>query len=211
MALALPLLLGLAVAPLLGGRLSNLDRLRLKATSLLYLALALQLVAFPLHSGWWETPDSIAIPLWLASYGCLIIATLRNVKLPGVPVIGAGMAANLAAILANRGHMPALPGALRAAGLHYHTHYNSALDATPHLALLVDRFGAPAWVPLANVYSVGDILIAAGTILFAFGATGVPAARLFRRRPTSAEPSAAQRTTYSTSVTSATRSSANAT
>ncbi len=38
--------------------------------------------------------------------------------------------------------------------------------ADPHLALLVDRWVAPGWVPLANVYSVGDaILFASGFVV----------------------------------------------
>ena len=41
-------------------------------------------------------------------------------------------------------------------------HNNSIQIVAPHISWLVDRWGAPAWVPLANVFSVGDVLIAAG-------------------------------------------------
>jgi hypothetical protein len=34
--------------------------------------------------------------------------------------------------------------------------------AQPALELLTDRFALPHWLPLANVFSVGDILIGAG-------------------------------------------------
>ena len=44
-------------------------------------------------------------------------------------------------------------------------HNNSIRLAKPHLAALVDRWAAPHWVPLANVYSVGDVLIAVGTVV----------------------------------------------
>lgn len=182
MVLALPLFLGLALAPLLGGSLAKLGTVRLKAIPLLYIALGLQLTAFPIHRALWQTPDRLAIALWLASYACLITAAIRNLDLPGVPLVGAGVAANLAAILSNGGHMPALPRALAAAGLHYDVHYNSAADATPQLAMLVDRFAAPAWVPLANVYSIGDVLIAVGTFVFAVAATGAPRLPLAKRR-----------------------------
>jgi hypothetical protein len=47
MALALPLLAGLALSPLLGGRWSRLADLRLRWVPLFYAAIALQLVAFP--------------------------------------------------------------------------------------------------------------------------------------------------------------------
>jgi hypothetical protein len=68
--------------------------------------------------------------------------------------------------------MPALPAALRAAGLHFHQSRNSIALNSPHFGWLVDRWGAPGWVPLANVYSVGDVLIAVGGFVFALGATG---------------------------------------
>jgi Family of unknown function (DUF5317) len=184
MALALPVVVGLALALLLGGSLARLSRFRLKAIPLLYGALGLQLAAFPVHRGLWQTPDRLAIALWLISYACLIVAAIRNLDVPGVPLVGLGIAANLGAILSNGGHMPALPRALEAAGLHYDVHYNSAADATPHLAMLVDRFAAPAWVPLANVYSIGDVLIAAGTFVFAVAVTGAPRVRLAKRRDT---------------------------
>jgi hypothetical protein len=93
--------------------------------------------------------------------------------MPGIPLIAAGLVSNLAAILANGGHMPALPSALRGAGLHFTKNRNSAELASPHLSWLVDRWAAPSWIPWANVFSVGDILIATGGLLFALGVTGV--------------------------------------
>jgi hypothetical protein len=81
------------------------------------------------------------------------------------------MVSNVAAILANGGHMPALPSALRAAGLHFGHSRNSALMLHANLSWLVDRWAAPAWIPWANVFSIGDVLIAAGGLLFALAAT----------------------------------------
>jgi hypothetical protein len=94
-------------------------------------------------------------------------------------LVVAGMCTNLIAILSNGGHMPALPSALRAAGLHFETNRNSAMDAAPHVAWLVDRWALPSWVPLGNVFSVGDVLIAAGGFVFVLVASGALA---FRRR-----------------------------
>jgi hypothetical protein len=177
-ALALPLLGGLALAPLLGGRWSRLAELRLRLLWVFYAALALQLVAFPFTALPWRTPDRVGVVLWLCSYALFLVCIARNMRLPGVALIGAGTLLNLTAILANGGHMPALPDALRAAGLHFTRSRNSAELASPHLAWLVDRWAAPAWVPWANVFSVGDVLIAVGGLVFALGATGV----LRRRR-----------------------------
>ena len=172
MVLAYPLLLGLVLAPLLGGDLRRLADLRLRAIPLLYLALALQLVAFPVLATPWRPSDRAAVALWLASYACLVAATAANLRRPGIPLVAAGLVANLAAILANGGHMPVLPEAMRAAGRAYDVHFNSAALAAPHLSWLVDRWAAPGWIPHANVFSVGDVLIALGGLVFPLAATG---------------------------------------
>lgn len=178
MALVFPFLAALALAPLLGGRWSRLAGVRLRAAPIFLAALALQVVAFPFDRLPWRTPDALAIAFWLASYALIALGLLANTRLPGIPLVAAGMLANVAAILANGGHMPALPAALRAAGLHFTLDRNSASLAHPRLAPLVDRWAAPDWVPLANVYSVGDLLIVLGSIVFALVATGA-----LRRRP----------------------------
>jgi uncharacterized protein DUF5317 len=181
MALALPLLVGLALAPVLGGRWSELGRLRIRGAGLFYAGIALQLVAFPVRVLPWRTPDRAAVLLWLVSYAFFAAGALVNVRrLPGVPLVVAGTLLNLAAILANGGHMPALPQALRAAGLHFTQSRNSMSMSSPHLAWLVDRWAAPSWVPWGNVFSVGDIFIAAGGLTFALLATG--SLRGIRRR-----------------------------
>ena len=172
MALAFPLLIGLVVAPLLGGRWSRLAELKIRWIGLFYAAIALQIVAFPVAALPWRTPDRAAIVLWLTSYALFAVAAARNARISGVPLIALGMASNVAAILSNGGHMPALPSALRGAGLHFEQSRNSAMLAAPHLHWLVDRWAAPAWVPWANVYSVGDVLIALGGFILALGATG---------------------------------------
>jgi hypothetical protein len=54
------------------------------------------------------------------------------------------------------------------------------MAASPHFSWFVDRWALPSWVPLGNVFSVGDVLIAAGGFVFVLVATG--AVRLGRRR-----------------------------
>jgi len=183
-ALALPLFVGFALAPLLGGRWSRLARLRIRGVWIFYLAIALQLVAFPVKVMPWHTSDRIGVVLWLVSYGFFCLGIATNTRTPGMPPIAVGLVSNLSAILANGGHMPALPSALRGAGLHFSKSRNSAEMASPHLAWLVDRWAAPSWIPWANVFSVGDVIIAAGGLIFALGATGAlrPIARGRRQR-----------------------------
>jgi hypothetical protein len=185
MALALPLLAALALAPLLGGRWSRLADLRLRWVPLFYAAIALQLIAFPVAELPWRTPDRLAVVLWLASYGLFALAVLGNLRTAGVALVAVGMLSNVIAIVANGGHMPALPAALRAAGLHFQQSRNSTALPAPHLSWLVDRWAAPSWVPWANVFSVGDVAIAVGGVVFALAATGalrIPSVTLGQRR-----------------------------
>jgi hypothetical protein len=94
-------------------------------------------------------------------------------------VIAAGAVCNLAAILANGGFMPADPGALAIAGVDTSGPTNSIVVADPALRFLTDIFAIPAAIPLANVFSFGDVLIGIGVatvIAMAMRADPEPAA-----------------------------------
>ena len=68
---------------------------------------------------------------------------------------------NLAAIAANGGIMPASPSALEAAGkiANPDEFTNSGAVANPKLAILGDILAWPEPIPLANVFSIGDIVL----------------------------------------------------
>ena len=52
---------------------------------------------------------------------------------------------------------------MAALGKSTHTIYsNSSLVAHPALPWLTDIFALPTWLPFANIFSVGDVLIALG-------------------------------------------------
>jgi uncharacterized protein DUF5317 len=134
MALALPLVAGLLIAPLLGGRWSMLADVRLRLVTAFSVAIALQVVAFPASALPWHTSDRLGVILWLCSYAVFALAAGANLRAPGMVLVVVGMCSNLVAILTNGGHMPALPSALRAAGLHFETSRNSTVAASPHVA-----------------------------------------------------------------------------
>jgi hypothetical protein len=167
-------LLALVVGRLLGGRLSALAETRIRGAWLAFAAIGIQLVAFPVDLLPWSTPTAVSSGLWLASYALLAAMLAVNARLPGTPLIAIGLVSNVLAIVANGGLMPVRAAALRAAGSAYHVHNNSIRLAQPHLAALVDRWAAPEWVPLANVYSVGDVLIAVGTVVAIVAAMRAP-------------------------------------
>jgi Family of unknown function (DUF5317) len=173
MALLLGFLLALAVALAGGGRVSRLADVRIRGLGVFYAALGLQLVAFPTGVLPWAPGDRVATWMSLASYGCLVVGILCNLRLPGARLLGLGMGCNLVAILANGGHMPSTAGARRAAGIVEHgIHNNSVALADPRLPWLVDRFALPHWMPLANVFSVGDALIVAGAVVLLWRGMG---------------------------------------
>jgi Family of unknown function (DUF5317) len=156
---------GMAAGLLLGGSIRRLADFRMRSLWLAFAAIALQLVAFPSGLLPWSTPDGVARVLWVGSYGLLAALVFRNIRVPGVALVGIGQLCNLVAILANAGHMPVTRGALEGAGLSYRLHNNSISLAHPHLSWLVDRWAVPGWVPLGNVYSVGDVVIGIGVLV----------------------------------------------
>lgn len=187
MVLVLAVAVGLVLGRLLGGRVAALADLRLRGVWLFYVAIGLQVLGYPSGILPWSIGNSLATGLWLVSYAFLIAAVAVNVRLTGAAIVGLGMLSNLAAVLANGGHMPARASALRAAGVLYRgVHNNSAVASHANLSWLIDRWPVPAWIPMGNVYSVGDVLIAVGGVVLVVAGMGV---RL-RRRPL--EPNVAQ-------------------
>lgn len=161
----------------LGGRLAAVADLKVHGLWLFYAAIALQIVAFPAAFLPWTTGGEAARWIWLASYACVLCAAALNLHIRGVALTSSGILLNLAAIVANGGRMPALPTAVHAAGMSPGVHHNSVATAEPRLAWLVDRWSAPDWVPLANVFSVGDVVLALGAVVLVLAALEVPALR----------------------------------
>lgn len=170
MILVLFLVLAFALVPVGGGRLRALSSLRFQAPWLLWLALATQvvLIAFPGQESWWRTAANVAtFPLGLAF-------VWWNRRIPGLWLVGVGALLNLLPILANGGVMPASAHALALAGIpaHLGVYANSAVLAEPRLLFLGDVIAIPESVPLANVLSVGDVLIALGAAYTVHRVTG---------------------------------------
>jgi hypothetical protein len=155
---------GLVVGALLGGRWQALGSITIRWAPLILLGFLAQVVLF---SDYVSSRVGDAGPaLYVASTLAVGVAVVRNLGLPGIPLVIAGAISNMAAILANGGFMPAAPGALAALGKTAPTTYsNSAVVAQPALELLTDRFALPRWLPLANVFSVGDVLLGIGVFV----------------------------------------------
>jgi hypothetical protein len=161
-------LLGLVAAvvasvPLLGGDLRRLTGLRLRLPWLLLVGAAVQVAVLgPLAS---RLPHGAAGALHAASYLPAAVVVVANRRLAGMAWVGIGGLANLIAITANGGVMPASPWAARAAGKAVDaagTFRNSAPVVHPRLAWLGDVLVWPAPLPGATAFSVGDVLLLVG-------------------------------------------------
>ena len=155
------LLLGLAIGVALGGRPLALGTIQVRWSPLIVVGFLSQVALFS---------DQVAAvigdagpPLYVASTLLVGVAVARNLRLPGMALIVLGAISNLAAILANGGYMPATADALAAIGKTESAGYtNSALIAHPALPWLIDRFVLPSWLPLTNVFSLGDAILGVG-------------------------------------------------
>jgi hypothetical protein len=159
-AIPIGMLAGLAI----GGSLGNLSGFRFRWSWLAVIGLIVQVALFT------RTGDQLAgaagPAIYVLSTAAVFVAVLRNIRLPGMAIVALGSVSNLAAITVNGGAMPADPAALAIAGLDgAGEHTNSVVLAEPALRLLTDIFGIPAWLPFANVFSVGDVLIGAGIVI----------------------------------------------
>jgi uncharacterized protein DUF5317 len=167
--------LGILVGFARGGRLGNLADLRFEWGLLAIAGLAAQVALFSGPVG--SLVGQAGPVLYVASSLVVLAVVLRNRRLPGLKLVAAGAICNLVAIGANGGYMPADPAALALAGLDPTSGYsNSVVTNRPVLAPLTDIFAVPAWMPFANVFSVGDLLIGLGIVVaIAAGMAGRPA------------------------------------
>ena len=166
--LAVPI--GVAIGFLIGGRLERLSQIHFEWGWLAVAGLAVQIVLFSTPVGDAFSPG-VGEAIYVASTGAVLIAVWRNLRVPGLALVAIGAISNLAAIVANVGVMPTTPEALATAGLRPEEAFsNSAVIDDPALAPLTDIFAIPAGLPFANVFSIGDVLIAVGIVLtIAFG------------------------------------------
>jgi hypothetical protein len=173
----------LLTVPLAGGRLAGLSELRLRRPGLAVAAIALQFLIVTVAPGGLA---GLHEALHVASYALLGAFGWANRRVTGVPVLVAGGALNAIAILANGGVMPTDPSIAdaNASDVAAGEFANSTADADARLAFLGDVFATPDWLPLQNVFSVGDLVIVLGLLVVVHAACHVQNAASSRARPT---------------------------
>jgi len=134
---------------------------------LVWLTLGLQVVAVEV-----PLPGVLAPVLHVLTYVVVVGFLWANRTLNHILVVAAGAVSNGITIALNGGVLPASPDAVSAAAVDTHMAFaNSAVVAHPILPWLGDVFAWPAPLPLANTFSVGDVLIAIGVVLIAWTGT----------------------------------------
>ena len=157
-------LAGLVVGVMSGGNPTRLGDLRIKWGVLIALGMLGQVLLFSTPIGN-QLGDAAAL-VYIASNVIVLGAVAANLAIPGLLAVLAGGASNMIAIVANGGYMPVSPDALAAMGRLPKEGYSNSVPRTDVvLGPLTDIFTMPAWVPMANVFSVGDILIGVGAAI----------------------------------------------
>jgi hypothetical protein len=156
------------LSPLLAGRWSRSLLLhRWRSAWTIWTALALQVVLVQA-----TLPGVLAPTLHVATYAVGLAFLWANRRTPGVLVVGAGAGLNGGTIALNGGVLPASPAAVAAAGLDHGAGFdNSAVVPDAVLPWLGDVLAWPAPLPLANTFSVGDVLIVLGVVVAAWTGT----------------------------------------
>lgn len=156
--------IGLVLGALLGGRPAGLATLRFRYGWVMLVGLVVQVVLF--SPAVTAVIGDVGPPIYVVSTGVVIAAVLLNLRITGMAVVALGAISNLTAIVLNGGYMPADPGAMASLGkLEPMVYSNSAVLPDPVVKPLTDIFALPTWMPFANVFSVGDVLIAVGVVL----------------------------------------------
>jgi hypothetical protein len=152
---------GIGLGFVLGGRVGGIGQLSLRWAPLAVIGLVVQVVLFaePVAA----RVGSAGAPIYVASSALVLVAVLGNLHVHGLKVVAVGAISNLSAIVANGGSMPASPDALAALGKTVGEGYSNSVAASASaLEGLTDVYALPGWLPFANVFSVGDLLIGAG-------------------------------------------------
>jgi Family of unknown function (DUF5317) len=167
------LLIGLLIGVATGGRLSQLGMLQIRWWWVGLAAIAFQILLFSTPLG--SSVGPVAPVAYVVSTAAVLAAVLANIGSAGFRIISAGAVANLVAVIANGGYMPSTDAALEIAGRGQESGYsNSTVLSHPNLSVFTDIFAVPSWMPLANVFSIGDVLIAAGVAVVVIRAMRAP-------------------------------------
>lgn len=154
-------LLALLSPALFGGRLTRYADVRLRHGWIVVAALLAQIVILEVVA---DSHKVVLAAVHLATYAAAGVWVWLNRQVPGLWVVALGAACNGVTIALNGGTLPASRHAVESAGLSLSSEdfLNSGVMDDARLPWLGDVFWIPQGWPLANVFSVGDVLIVLG-------------------------------------------------
>ena len=155
--------LGIVVALLRGGKIDRLGDLGIKGLPLVWVALLLRTMIGVLGSRGFNLPWFQVIAYLLFFY---VLAL--NLAWPGLKLFSLGSLLNFLVIAANGGAMPVSPQAIAFARLSGDpSGKHTLLTEASRLWFLADIIPLrPPYFPVAQIISVGDILIVAGIFIY---------------------------------------------
>lgn len=131
---------------------------------LVWVTLVLQVIVLEV-----ELPGVLAPVLHVLTYASAAAFLWLNRRVPGALIVGAGALSNGITIALNGGVLPTSRAAVEAAGIDHDAAFsNTGVIDNPVLPWLGDVFAWPAPMPLANTFSVGDVLIVVGVAVVAW-------------------------------------------
>ena len=116
--------LGVIVGKVMGGSIDSLGQIRVRWAALAIAGLLVQVVLFfgPVA----ERVGALGTPVYIGSTALVLAVVVRNLAIPGLPLVAAGALSNLAAIVANGGQMPASPAAMAFLGKTVNAGYSNS-------------------------------------------------------------------------------------
>lgn len=186
MVLVAAIVISLLIGFLTGGSLKSISQFRIRYLPLAVAAVVIQVLIFSPILGTREFIHDIGPYIHITTLLMTMFVMAKNFHIPGMPVILLGALLNATVIIANGGFMPSPESALDNAGLLESVQSNEGggdrvlsnstiADDDTRLRFLGDVISVPEGIPLANVYSTGDIVLAIGV--------GIAIITVMHRRP----------------------------
>jgi hypothetical protein len=161
------IIIGILIGYIRGGNLKWITNKAMKYVWLIFCSIAIQLVIFSSLPFIKLSPDYIIAALHLVSYTLIIIFILFNIKIPGIAIVGFGSFLNFLVIFLNGGFMPSVSSDLiKNFGKNTIDKNITTMSKHTYLPWLGDIFHLPAWLPLTNNFSIGDIIVALGVCIY---------------------------------------------
>jgi hypothetical protein len=176
------IVISLLIGFLTGGSLKSVSQFRIRYLPLAIAAVVIQVLIFSPILGTREFIHDIGPYIHIATLLMTMFVMAKNFHIPGMPVVLLGALLNAIVIIANGGFMPSPESALEDAGLLENAQSGNRVlsnstvaDDDTRLRFLGDVISVPEGIPLANVYSIGDLVLAVGV--------GIAIVTVMHRRP----------------------------